>query len=112
MNPRIAPVSAATYHAFVHRVPGRPAAVMIRAEDCPPCKKALPLWEELADACPGVRFGVFTLTREDALFVKDVLGVRAIPTCFVYLDGKQVFTGTGVSGVQEVADYFDGTSLP
>ena len=55
---------------------------------CGPCKVIAPQIVKMSDAFPSVRF--YKLDVDDVPDVAQELGVRAMPTFFVFKDGEKV----------------------
>ena len=84
-------VTAKSFPSWVQKK--RYSVLMVKLEDCFPCERALPPFEKLAlsrgTEDKNVQFGIYTIgeTLEDKLFAKDILGIRTVPTFYIY-DGE------------------------
>ena len=63
---------------------------------CGPCRMIAPIVEELAGETEGVTFAKVNVDEEPDVAVG--LGIQAIPTLFLFKDGKAVDKAVGVQG--------------
>ena len=85
-------VTAKSFPSWVKQK--RYSVLMVKLADCFPCERALPLYQDVATKRVAnklvqekeIQFGIYTIqdTLEDKLFAKDELGIRTVPTFYIY----------------------------
>jgi thioredoxin 1 len=78
-----------------------PVLVDFWAPWCPPCRKQLPVVEELADETGG-RFKVAKVNVDEAAELADRYGVSSIPTLLIFRGGEVVERLLGVHTADEL----------
>jgi len=73
------------------------------ADWCPPCKKLLPIFTEVATQYPVMRFIKVNFDKHKNLIKK--YGVRSIPTLIVLKDGKEVKRNVGAMSKTELTKW-------
>lgn len=79
--------------------------VDVWSETCPPCKKMLPILEEISKERSDVT--IAKLCSDDYLDKALSLGVRGIPAFFLYKNGSIVAKWTGFKRKEEVCGLID-----
>jgi thioredoxin 1 len=80
----------------------KPVLVDFWAEWCAPCKMIGPSLEELSDEMSD-RVVIAKLNTEDNPAVPSKLGIRGIPTLFIYKDGEILAKELGIGNIQTKA---------
>lgn len=81
--------------------------VDVWSETCPPCKRMIPILEEIAKERKDIK--VAKLCSDDYLQKALALGVRSLPAFFIYKNGLIVKQWTGYKSKLDVNKIIDDT---
>lgn len=70
------------------------------AEWCGPCKKQLPVLEQLANKYSNIKF--FKVDVDEVQSMKSKFQIRSVPTIILFKDGNVVHTKSGLSNLSSL----------
>ena len=99
------PVTDATFDEKV-RQSDLPVVVDFWAEWCGPCKQIGPALEELSDSLAG-KVRIVKLNVDENPDTAATLGIRGIPTLFLFKDGQPVSNKVGVAPKSQLQSWIE-----
>ena len=86
MSTHITELNEANYNQFL--TDNKKVFVMAKAPWCQSCKSMLPTIDDIASNNTDIAFAIIDADQNQS-FVMD-MGVRNLPTCFMYVEGNEV----------------------
>lgn len=83
----------------------QPVLVDFSATWCGPCKRQLPILEELADKNTNIK--IVSVDIDDSPLTKEKFGIRGVPTMILFNKGQRVDSKVGLTSLATLSSFIE-----